>query len=85
MTLSLKIVTGAVRGEGGAFEPVTVDTTDGVSGWSPLLGAEADGARRLVKVVDWVGGGGTKPAGGYIGSDGLKPTTVEAFDFEGGA
>ena len=39
---------------------------DGTNGWSPVLAGEADGVRSLLKVVDWTGGQGNKPATGYI-------------------
>ncbi len=39
----------------------------GASGWTPMLAGEADGTRTLLRVVDWFGGKGTKPALGYIG------------------
>jgi hypothetical protein len=57
-------------------------TTAGSNGWSPALAGEADGTRTLIKVVDWTGGDGTKPAVGmYIGTAGYVQTKAEAFNF----
>lgn len=39
----------------------------GPNGWTPIIVGEADGTRTLMRVADWVGGKGTKPATGYIG------------------
>ena len=57
---------------------------DGADGWSPILAAEADGSRRVLRVVDWTGGEGTKPAtGSYIGATGFVATAAEAQDIRG--
>lgn len=56
----------------------------GDKGWSPAFAIEADGARRVLRVVDWVGGAGGKPAtGDYVGATGLTPTIGDAIDFRG--
>lgn len=53
----------------------------GGAGWSPVLAAEADGARRVFKVVDWVGGDDAKPATGkYVGPSGWVDTAGDATD-----
>ncbi len=55
----------------------------GPNGWTPMLAGEPDGTRTLLRVVDWVGGKGAKPALGYIGSSastGLV-TKAAAFNF----
>lgn len=60
--------------------------TGGANGWTPVLALESDGARRVLKVVDWTGGGGTKPAAPrYIGASGLVTTAAEAVDVRGPA
>lgn len=60
------------------------DGLDGDKGWSPLFSGEDDGARRVLRFVDWAGGEGTKPAvGGYIGPTGLVADIVDAMDFRG--
>ncbi|MCF3931840.1 hypothetical protein L1787_00245 [Acuticoccus sp. M5D2P5] len=52
--------------------------------WSPILAAEADGSRRVMKVADWIGGQGTKPATGlYIGPAGFTANIAEAADYRG--
>lgn len=57
---------------------------NGLNGWSPIFGIVTDGTRRVLQLVDWTGGTGTKPAvGKYIGSDGLKDTAAEAVDIRG--
>lgn len=56
----------------------------GNNGWSPVLSVEVDGERRVLRVVDWVGGTGTKPAtGSYIGSTGFVATPAQATDIRG--
>lgn len=55
----------------------------GPNGWTPLLVGEQDGTRTIMRVVDWTGGKGTKPATGYIGPStaiGLV-TKANAFNF----
>ena len=48
--------------------PVPVlEGPEGANGWTPVLTGEADGTRGLLKVSDWVGGKGAKPATGYVG------------------
>lgn len=59
----------------------------GDNGWSPYIGVVADGARRVLFLVDWIGGEGTKPAGSggiasYIGPLGLT-TIANATDIRG--
>lgn len=54
----------------------------GDEGWSPVLAGEADGSRTLIKVADWTGGTGVKPAAGmYIGTTGYVATKAQAFNF----
>lgn len=56
----------------------------GPSGWSPLFAVVTSGARRVYQLVDWVGGGGTKPATGkYIGATGLVMNIADAVDVRG--
>ena len=61
-----------------------VDAGQGVAGWSPELTVESDGARRVLQVTDWTGGGGTKPAtGDYVGASGLVSDIANAIDIRG--
>lgn len=56
----------------------------GDDGWSPVFGLVTDGERRVLQLVDWVGGEGTKPSTGqYIGPTGLVATAAEAVDLRG--
>ena len=56
----------------------------GANGWSPELAVVVDGARRVLQVVDWVGGEGTKPpVGDYVGSGGLVSDISLAVDIRG--
>jgi hypothetical protein len=55
----------------------------GPAAWSPVIAAVADGARRVWQIVDWTGGGGAKPATGFIGPTGLVATAAEATDVRG--
>lgn len=62
---------------------------DGYNGWSPLFAMEVDGERRILKLVDWFGGTGSKPAGAgtttsYVGPTGLTSKAL-ATDFRGPA
>ena len=61
-------------------------TAKGNAGWSAKTVIEADGATRaVVRVLDWIGGEGAKPATGYIAADGsLVGTAAAAYDFFGG-
>jgi hypothetical protein len=58
----------------------------GDKGWSPILALITDGARRVLQVIDWAGGAGTKPAtGSYIGATGLVSNIAQAIDIRGPA
>jgi hypothetical protein len=66
-------------GVGGVTGPV------GPDGWSPVLASESDGARRVHRVVDWVGGEGSKPeipSLNYIGASGFT-NLAAAVDMRG--
>ncbi len=53
----------------------------GLNGWTPILTVESDGNRRVLRVMSWVGGEGTAPNTGYIGSAGIVATASEASNF----
>lgn len=95
MAIKMNVVGGAVV-QGGKIAPFVADKGDpgtpgaastvpgpeGNDGWTPILAGEADGTRTLIKVVDWTGGEGTKPATGmYIGTTGYVATKALAFNF----
>lgn len=57
---------------------------DGNDGWSPVFSINSDSARRVLRVVDWVGGEGTKPATGkYVGLYGLVDAIGDGVDIRG--
>lgn len=61
----------AIR-EGGVLDPVAPDAGQpGAAAWTPMLAIEVDGTARYLKVIDWSGGAGVKPATGYVGTSGL--------------
>jgi len=56
----------------------------GNAGWSPVFANESDGARRVLKVTDWTGGAGTKPAiNKYVGLTGLVDAIGSGVDVRG--
>ncbi|WP_439637019.1 hypothetical protein [Oceanicaulis sp.] len=66
-------------------DAVDIRGAQGFGGWSPLYGFESDGARRVAKLVDWIGGAGDKPAGVglYVGAAGLVAAIADAVDMRG--
>lgn len=71
------------KGDTGA--PSTVpgpSGSEGNDGWTPVFAGVLDGTRTVIRVVDWTGGEGTKPATGqYIGPAGYVSTVAAAFNF----
>ncbi len=53
----------------------------GPNGWTPLLVGEQDGTRTIMRVADWTGGKGTKPATGYIGPSTATGLVAKAAAF----
>ncbi len=53
----------------------------GPNGWTPVLAGEADGTRTLLRVTDWIGGRGDKPALGYVGGSGSTGLVAKADAF----
>lgn len=63
----------------GVLDPVApANGKNGTSAWTPMLAIEADGTARYLKIVDWTGGSGAKPAVGYVGTDGVPTTKAKA-------
>lgn len=61
-----------------------VETPPGLDGWTPILAVVSDGERRVLQVVDWTGGTGTKPNTGlYVGPAGLVAAIGDAVDIRG--
>ncbi|MGF7152521.1 hypothetical protein [Novosphingobium gossypii] len=54
---------------GGPGQSVKGDA--GNPAWTPMLAIETDGTARYLKVTDWAGGAGAKPATGYVGTTGI--------------
>jgi hypothetical protein len=74
--------TGAPGAAGSPGAASTVPGPEGNDGWSPIFAGELDGTRTVIKVADWTGGEGTKPAvGQYIGTAGYVATKTAAFNF----
>jgi len=56
----------------------------GSNGWSPIAASVIDGERRLLKVVDWIGGQGSKPPiNVFVSQGGYTSLIGEATDFRG--
>ena len=75
-----------VREPGSSDEAPVFDfvLTRGLSAWTPVGAFVADGVRRVMQVVDWTGGQGSKPATGvYVGAVGLVPDLASAVDLRG--
>jgi len=65
-----------------------VDAGQGPQGWSPELTVQSDGARRVLQITDWTGGGtgAAKPdVNDYIGASGLESLIADAIDIRGAA
>ena len=57
---------------------------DADDGWSPVFAIVADRNRRVLQVLDWVGGTGTKPATGqYVGTSGLVVNIADGVNIRG--
>lgn len=81
---AVNLVTGAWFGPKTAAGWAANGLVKGDKGWSPLLATVADGARRVLQLVDWAGGQGTKPAANlYLGAAGLVSDIADATDIRG--
>lgn len=63
--------------------PIAIEVPQGDAGWSPLLAVATDGNRRVLQIVDWVGGEGAKPGVGYIGATGVVASIANGVDIRG--
>lgn len=69
---------------GGGGDPIP--GTDGNDGWSPVFAIESDGERRVLRLVDWIGGEGDKPVtGSWLSEIGLTDDRTLAVDIRGEA
>ena len=77
-------VAADAQGEKGDTGATGANGERGVSGWSPILAVASDGARRVLRVVDWTGSTGTKPAtGDYLSSTGFTSNIALATEVRG--
>lgn len=75
--------TGLVDAVGDAID---VRGLPGTAGWSPQFSVVIDGDRRVLRVIDWTGGEGPKPATGlYVGASGLVASIGDGIDIRGPA
>jgi|GEM_PF-2104460 len=58
----------------------TLRGPDGSNGWTPVLVAEGDGTRTLMRVADWQRLPGEPPSG-YLSETGLTDSKASAFNF----
>lgn len=75
------IMDGSVLDVDLVTDPTLDPDLRGLNGWTPVLAGEADGTRTLLKVADWYGGKGEKPALGYIGAAGATSLVAKAAAF----
>ncbi|ATC34116.1 hypothetical protein CA606_18250 [Caulobacter vibrioides] len=77
-----------IRGPGQARVVRGTRGAAGWNGWTPVLATDdaTDPPHRLLKVIDWAGGGGVKPTvGAWVGDGGLVTDPDDAADFGGAA
>lgn len=73
-----------IVGATGATGATGAQGDTGDKGWSPVFSIQNNGAARVLRLDDWVGGGGTKPATGtYVGTTGLVAAIGDAVDIRG--
>lgn len=71
-------------GATGATGSAGTNGTNGTNGYAPRLVVENDNDRRVLKILDWDGGTGTKPAAPkYLGSSGLVDAIGQGVDIRG--
>ncbi len=76
------VATTGVAGDDGE------DGEDGTDGWTPVLSVVEDSTRRVLKIIDYVGGTGTEPTtylNYYIGASGPVASIGDAIDIRGAA
>lgn len=55
----------------------------GYDGWTPVFALAQDGERDVIRIINWTGGGGIKPATGYIGASGIVSNISYAVNIRG--
>jgi hypothetical protein len=84
LTVNVSNISGA-----GSFSDWSIRVTgragvNGGNGWSPVFAIATDSARRVLQVIDWTGGTGTRPTTGqYVGASGLTSVLSDAIDVRG--
>jgi len=65
----------------------SIQGPQGTAGWSPIIATVVGPSSAILRLIDWVGGAGDKPAGAgkYIGGAGLvdAPESAAPFGFSG--
>lgn len=64
---------------------IGIQGIQGEKGWSPILAVVTDSERRVLQIVDWTGGAGTKPSttNQFIGAAGIVGSAAAAVDIRG--
>lgn len=65
---------------------IAIQGVQGYTGWSPRFAVVADGTRRVLQLVGYIGGQGTAPTenvGQYVSTGGYTPTIGNATDIRG--
>ena len=65
--------------------PMGLPGVGGSAGWTPVVAVNEDDERRVLRVTDWTGGTGPKPATGYLAAAGVVDTAAAAIDIRGSA
>lgn len=55
----------------------------GYDGWTPVFALVQDGERDIIRIINWTGGGGVKPATGYLGPSGIVGNISQAVNIRG--
>lgn len=75
MVTSVRNAVAATRKPDGSLDPVILKDGNpgdpGANAWTPMYVIEEDGTARYLKISDWSGGTGNKPATGYVGVNGV--------------
>jgi len=72
--------------QGGLTKELNVENNYSTNGWTAIFANVADGVRVVQKVIDLVGGTGTKPSGiinKYMGPSGLVSNIADATNIKG--
>lgn len=55
----------------------------GSNGWTPLFSVITSGDRNVIRIYNWIGGSGTRPSIGYLGSTGIVEDILMATNVRG--